>query len=65
MRDGSLDSYEDGRTGSESDEGDKFGRRSGGFSEQTRVNDESSEEDELAAAPTVARVSGDFSSSLI
>jgi ubiquitin carboxyl-terminal hydrolase 4/11 len=65
MRHGSLDSYEDGRTGSDSDEGDDFRRRSNGFSEQTRMNDESSEEDELAAAPTVARVSGHFLSSSI
>ena len=63
MRDGSSDSFGDGHTGSDSDEADSFQRRGGGFAEQTRMNDESSEEDELAAAPTVPRVSEFFSSS--
>ncbi|TVY17333.1 putative ubiquitin carboxyl-terminal hydrolase 12, partial [Lachnellula arida] len=56
MRDGSSDSFGDGHTGSDSDEADSFQRRSSnGFAGQTRMNDESSEEDEIAAAPTVPR----------
>lgn len=60
MRDGSSDSFGDGHTGSDSDEADSFQRRSSGFAGQTRMNDESSEEDEISAAPTVPRVSKNF-----
>jgi ubiquitin carboxyl-terminal hydrolase 4/11/15 len=56
MRDSSLDSYDDGRSGSTSDADDDSSRQNG-FSGQTRMNEESSEEDEAASAPTVARVS--------
>lgn len=61
QREDSIDSFEDGPAGSDSDEGNNFRRGSGGYSEQTRMNDESSEEDELAAAPSVPRVSPCFS----
>lgn len=55
-RESSLDSHEDGPTSSESDEDSTFGRDDDGLSKQTRMNDESSEEDELQG-PTVSRVS--------
>jgi len=59
MRDGSLDSYDDGRSTSTSDAEDNSARQTA-FSGQTRMIDESSDEDDAAAAPSVPRVSFPF-----
>jgi ubiquitin carboxyl-terminal hydrolase 4/11/15 len=59
IRDSSLDSYDDGRSGSTSDADDDSGQQNGILG-QTRMNEESSDEDDVAAAPTVPRVSSRF-----